>query len=79
MMQQLRRTADELNKTIVLVLHDINFASAYSDHMVAMKDGRLCHAGSPAEIMQSDVLRDIYEIDVTVTEIDGTRVGVYFR
>ncbi len=37
MMKQLRRAADELHKTIILVIHDINFASAYSDHIIAMK------------------------------------------
>jgi iron complex transport system ATP-binding protein len=79
MMRQLRSTADELSKTIVLVLHDINFASAYSDHMVAMRDGKLCHAGPPEEIMQPAVLGDIYEIDVPVHTLNGNRIGVYFR
>ncbi|WP_313159304.1 iron ABC transporter ATP-binding protein, partial [Mixta calida] len=37
MMKQLRRAADELHKTIILVIHDINFASAWSDHIIAMK------------------------------------------
>ncbi|WP_268595839.1 ATP-binding cassette domain-containing protein, partial [Escherichia coli] len=41
MMGTLRRAADELGKTVVLVLHDINFASAYADRIVAMKAGRV--------------------------------------
>lgn len=79
MMQQLRRTADELQKTVVLVLHDINFASAYSDHMVALRDGRLVHQGPPAAIMTTDVLRDIYEIDVNVIDVNGRPIGTYYR
>ena len=79
MMQQLRQTADDFGKTVVLVLHDINFASAYSDHIVAMKNGQLCHQGSPHDLMQTDILRDIYEVDVRVVEMDGRPVGIYYR
>lgn len=39
MMRQLRRAADELGKTIVLVIHDVNIAAAYSDHIIALRDG----------------------------------------
>ena len=79
MMQMLRRTADELGKTVVLVVHDINFASCYSDHIVAMKDGRiLCH-GSPEEIIEPGHLREIYDIDVAVEVIGGKRIGVFYN
>ena len=78
MMRLLRRLADELGKTIVLVVHDINFASCYSDTILAMKDGRLIHQGSPAEIMQARMLHDVYDIDIRIEEIDGNRIGVYF-
>ncbi len=40
-MKILRKLVDELGKTVVIVLHDINFASVYSDRIVALKDGRL--------------------------------------
>ena len=78
MMRLLRRLADELGKTIVLVVHDINFASCYSDTILAMKDGRLIHQGSPAQIMQAAMLHDVYDIDIRIEEIDGNRIGVYF-
>ncbi|MET1087839.1 MAG: ABC transporter ATP-binding protein [Arthrobacter sp.] len=78
MMRLLRRLADELGKTIVLVVHDINFASCYSDTIVAMKDGRLVHQGSPEHIMQAAMLHDVYDIDIRIEEIDGNRIGVYF-
>jgi iron complex transport system ATP-binding protein len=77
-MRLLRRLADELGKTIVLVVHDINFASCYSDTILAMKNGRLVHQGTPAEIMQAAMLHDVYDIDVRIEEIDGNRIGVYF-
>jgi iron complex transport system ATP-binding protein len=78
MMRLLRRLADDLGKTIVLVVHDINFASCYSDTILAMKDGRLVHQGSPDHIMQAPMLRDVYDIDIRIEEIDGNRIGVYF-
>ncbi|WP_457962242.1 ATP-binding cassette domain-containing protein [Arthrobacter sp. D1-29] len=78
MMRLLRRLADELGKTIVLVVHDINFASCYSDTILAMKDGRLIHQGSPEEIMHGPMLQAVYDIDIRIEEIDGNRIGVYF-
>lgn len=79
MMRLIRSLADDHGKTVVVVLHDINFASSYADTIVAMKDGSLIHQGTPHEIMQAEVLRDIYEIDIRVEEIDGYRLGLYFR
>ncbi|MCU1434806.1 MAG: iron transporter ATP-binding protein [Pseudarthrobacter sp.] len=78
MMRLLRRLSDELGKTIVLVVHDINFASCYSDTILAMKNGRVVHQGTPAEIMQAAMLHDVYDIDIRIEEIDGNRIGVYF-
>jgi iron complex transport system ATP-binding protein len=78
MMRRLRRAADELGRTVVLVLHDINFASCWSDRIVAMRDGAVVHQGTPDEIMREDVLRDIYGMDIPVQEVGGHWIGVYF-
>ena len=78
MMRMIRRLADELGKTVVIVIHDINFASCYSDTILAMRRGVLVHQGAPAEIMTQEVLRDVYDIDIRIEEIDGNRIGVYF-
>lgn len=78
MMRLLRRLADELGKTVVLVVHDINFASCYSDTILAMKNGRLIHQGAPSDIMRAGMLYDVYDIDIRIEEIDGNRIGVYF-
>lgn len=79
MMKLVRRIADELGKTFVLVLHDINFASTYSDRIVAMREGEIVKHGPPSEIMQSSVLREIFEIDIPIHEIDGRRLGLFYR
>ena len=78
MMRLMRRTAEELGKTVVLVIHDINFASVYSDHIVAMKDGRVVHQGGPEQIIEPAVLREVYDMDIPVQTIDGHRIGLYF-
>jgi len=69
---------DELGKTVVLVLHDINFASCYSDHIVAMKDGKVVHQGAPDVLVRPDVLKDIYDLDIAVEEVGGRRIGIYY-
>jgi iron complex transport system ATP-binding protein len=78
-MKILRKLVDELGKTVVIVLHDINFASVYSDRIVALKNGRLMKNGLTREIINSDVLREIYDMDIPVQEQNGCRICVYFN
>src|SRR5690606_22895340 len=78
-MRMLRKTADELGKTIVMVLHDINFASCYSDQIVAMANGKVLHHTTPVELMTTETLSVIYGLDVEVQEIAGNRIGIYYR
>ncbi|UGB31529.1 iron ABC transporter ATP-binding protein [Metabacillus sp. B2-18] len=78
-MKILRRLVDELGKTVVIVLHDINFASVYSDRIVALKNGRLMKNGLTHEIINSDALREIYDMDIPVQEQNGCRICVYFN
>ncbi|TDQ36529.1 ABC transporter ATP-binding protein [Thiopseudomonas denitrificans] len=79
MMQLLRRAADEKGKTVVVVLHDINFASCYSDHIIAMRGGKLAWQGTPDEVMRDEILSELYEIPMQVHELNGQRICVYFR
>ena len=78
-MQVLRKLATELNKTVVIVIHDINFASCYSDYIVAMKNGKLVHQGEINHIMQSTILQDIYDMTIPIQDIDDHKIAVYFR
>lgn len=77
-MKVLRSLVDDLGKTVVLVLHDINFASCYSDDVIAMRNGRIVSQGPVNDIIASDVLRDVYEMDIRIKEVDCQRVCVYF-
>ncbi|MBC1475685.1 ATP-binding cassette domain-containing protein [Listeria grandensis] len=78
-MQLLRRLVDELGKTVLLVLHDINFASCYSDSVVALKDGAVVANGSTAEMIQEDVLAQVFDMHIPISLINNDRIGVYFK
>ncbi|WP_144629937.1 iron ABC transporter ATP-binding protein [Arthrobacter woluwensis] len=77
MMKQLRRAADELGKTVVLVIHDVNFAAAYSDRIVALRDGLLVHEGTVEETMTAEVLTSVFDTPVTVHTIGCYPTAVY--
>ena len=79
MMQLLQRAARELGKTVILVLHDINFASCYADRIVAMKDGKLAYFGTPQELIRPAVLRELYQLEIRVHEVEGQRICVYYN
>ena len=78
MMKLLRQAVQDTGKTVVVVLHDINFAASYADHIIAMKDGRLYCEGSPQAVVRDEVLSDLYEIPVRVHEVGGRRLCDYF-
>ena len=78
MMRLLKKLVKETNKTIFLVIHDINFAAAFADTIVALKDGALFKIGTAAEVITSEVLGELYEMEVRVCEFMGKRVCMYF-
>ena len=78
MMQQLRRAADELGRTVVIVLHDINFAAHYADRIVAMGDGQVVETGTPAEILRPEVLERIFKTPCSVVDGPHGPLAVYW-
>lgn len=78
-MKILRNLVDELGKTVVIVLHDINFASVYSDRIVALKEGRIVKDGPTDDIINSDSLREIYDMDIPIKQLSNCRICVYFN
>lgn len=66
MMEHLRRAVDEFGRTILTVMHDINFAAKYSDRICAMKDGKIVAYGTVDEIMDSEILSDIFETKIDI-------------
>ncbi|WP_150958006.1 ABC transporter ATP-binding protein [Microbacterium testaceum] len=79
MMGQLRRAADDLGKTVVIVVHDINFAAAYADRIVALAEGRVVHVGTPTELMTSSTLEEVFGTPVEVRADGPYPLAVYYR
>jgi len=77
MMGHLRRAANEFGRTILAVMHDINFAAKYSDRICAMKDGKIAAFGTVKEIMSAGILTDIFETKIEIIEGPHGPVAVY--
>lgn len=78
MMQHLHRAAAELGRTIVIVLHDINFAGHYADYICAVKDGKVIEFGTPAQIMTDEVLTRVFDTPVEVIQGPRGPLAVYY-
>ena len=78
MMKVLKKLCDELGKTIILVMHDINFTSCYSDYIICLKNGMIAKEGIVDEIINKETLEDIYEMDFDVKDIDGKKISIYY-
>lgn len=78
-MRALRRLCDEQGRTVILVVHDINFAASYSDHIVAMKGGAVQCAGSVAEVVTEARLGELYGLDFEITQGQRGRLCNYFN
>lgn len=78
MMKIVRRLCDDLGKTVVLVLHDINFAAFYSDYICAFVDGKIAKFGTVAEVMTKENLSEIYNVDFKIIEVEGRPLSIYY-
>lgn len=77
MMKYLREIADQLNKTIILVLHDINFATKYSDKICAMKNGKVMYFDDTQKVIKADVLSEIYDTEIEIIETKQGPIAIY--
>ena len=70
MMKIVRRLCDELGKTVILVLHDINYAAFYSDYICAFVNGKIAKFGTVKEVMTKETLSEIYKVDFEIMEME---------
>ncbi len=78
MMKIVRRLCDELGKTVILVLHEINYAAFYSDYICAFVDGKIARFGTVKEVMTKQTLSEIYNVDFEIMEIEGRPLSIYY-
>ena len=78
MMKIVRRLCDELGKTVILVLHEINYAAFYSDYICAFLDGRIAKFGTVEEVMTKETLSQIYHVDFEIMHIKGKPLSLYY-
>lgn len=67
-LELIKKINAEMGITVVMVLHDINQASRYSDTIIAMKEGQKVVEGTPKEVVTQDILKDIFGVDVDIYE-----------
>lgn len=75
----IRKLGQDLTMGVVVVLHDINMAATYCDHLVALHSGRLLTQGTPKEIMKTETLEAIYGISMSIIphpHTDGSSIAV---
>lgn len=77
-MKILKSLVKDFGKTIILVIHDINFASCYSDYIVALKDGKVMKEGKTDYIIDKFILEEIYEMDFKIENIQDNKICIYF-
>ena len=78
MMRTVRRLCDELGKTVILVLHEINYAAFYSDYICALVDGKIAKFGTVEEVVNKKTLSEIYKVDFEINYVDGKPLSVYY-
>lgn len=72
-----RRMCHAQNRSAVIVLHEVNMAARFCDHIVALKGGKLAMQGSPDELMREEALQAIYGLPMQVlTRPDGQKVAI---
>ena len=78
MMRTVRKLCDELGKTVILVLHEINYAAFYSDYICAFVDGKIAKFGTVEEVMTKENLAQIYKVDFEIMRIQGKPLSIYY-
>ena len=76
LMRELRQLSHNQQKTVVIVLHDINQAAQFADTVVTMKAGEVTAVGRPADVITQETMKDLYNVDVTVLDHQGRPVIV---
>lgn len=78
LMKMVRKLCDELGKTVILVLHEINYAAFYSDYICAFVNGKVASFGTVEEVMTKENLKKIYNVDFEIIKVEGKPLSIYY-
>lgn len=78
LMQTLRRAVDQHSKTVVLVLHDINYTAKYADYTAALADGKIQFSGATADVLNADNISALYQIPIETLTHRGQTLCSYY-
>lgn len=78
MMKTLKKMVVDLKKTIIIVMHDINFTAVYSDYILALKNGKLEYMDKNENIVAKEKLEKLYDMEFDVVNINNKNICIYF-
>lgn len=62
------RMHEELGRTVIMVLHDLNLAVRYSDHLIVMSEGRIVASGAPQDVISAELLLEVFGLEAAVID-----------
>ncbi|WP_338892136.1 ABC transporter ATP-binding protein [Rhodococcus sovatensis] len=60
------RLHEEMGRTVIMVLHDLNLAVRYSDQLIVMSEGKIVESGRPQDVISEKLLMDVFGLEATV-------------
>ena len=68
------KLALDKGKTVIVTLHNLEMAAKYSDVMVFMKEGKVVASGRPDEVLNTDLLEQVYDLPMSIVTYDGRKI-----
>lgn len=78
LMIELKRLATEYSKSIIMVVHDLNYAAKWANNCVGMKNGRVCFSGQTSDVLTESNIEKIFDLPVSRREIDGKPIILHY-
>ncbi|WP_026479616.1 ABC transporter ATP-binding protein [Ahrensia sp. 13_GOM-1096m] len=78
LMRTLRHVADTKQRSIIIVLHDLNHAAVHADRIIAMRDGKIIADDRPDKVMHPNVLQSVFGFQINVETIAGKPISLHF-
>lgn len=73
LMQRLKTMCRSEGKSVVMVVHDVNYAASWADHVIGMKDGKIAFSKNANDALSADNINGLFDCDIKMSEIDGQK------